>query len=272
MKPSASACRQTGSRRPETRERKVRDKAKWWRERRARDKRQKPDAPARGLGGERFDPSLARTSGEELALGLPTGAKSGRYQRPTVWRPPAPKSGVKRATAQNEPTWRETAERAERPASIEPTAPASWLDTAPFGAAASTVTAACNGRTHGARDTPAGRRARIARRPADDDPVPTPTPAVPASKSVAAPSNVVRFPIVTAATVSEPAPSPVKPDLAPAPAEPAARAPIRGFSPTEFEFHAPQASAVELPTFDLLEPASDEIEPVSEERFGKPAS
>ncbi|WP_250533621.1 DNA translocase FtsK [Caballeronia sp. AZ10_KS36] len=50
-------------------------------------------------------------------------------------------------------------------------------------------------------------------------------------------------------------------------AAPEPRQPLRGFAPTEFEFHAPQASAVELPTLDLLEPASDEVEPVSEERL-----
>ncbi|MDR5731520.1 DNA translocase FtsK [Caballeronia sp. LZ025] len=52
----------------------------------------------------------------------------------------------------------------------------------------------------------------------------------------------------------------------PAPA-PEPRQPVRGFAGAAFEFHAPQASAVELPTLDLLEPASDEVEPVSEERL-----
>ncbi|WP_244813877.1 DNA translocase FtsK [Caballeronia sp. Lep1P3] len=54
---------------------------------------------------------------------------------------------------------------------------------------------------------------------------------------------------------------------APTPTPTPAPSPVRGFAPTEFEFHAPHASAVELPTLDLLEPASDEIEPVSEERL-----
>lgn len=61
----------------------------------------------------------------------------------------------------------------------------------------------------------------------------------------------------TRATIAE-----TRPAAAPEP-----RQPLRGFTPTEFEFHAPQASAVELPTLDLLEPASDEVEPVSEERL-----
>ncbi|BAN22669.1 cell division protein FtsK/SpoIIIE [Caballeronia insecticola] len=105
-------------------------------------------------------------------------------------------------------------------------------------------------------------------------------------------SNVVRFPVATTATIAttatttsnavplaEPLFAPDVPNVAnvptpppanvaaasvapPSPAEP--RPSIRGFEPTEFEFHAPHASAVELPTLDLLEPASDEVEPVSE--------
>ncbi|WP_404990115.1 DNA translocase FtsK [Caballeronia sp. LZ065] len=75
-------------------------------------------------------------------------------------------------------------------------------------------------------------------------------------------SNVVRFPITTTATLAAtPAATPAPPSLA----EP--RAPVRGFTSTEFEFHAPHASPVELPGLDLLEPAADESEPVSEERL-----
>ncbi|MGN4065938.1 DNA translocase FtsK [Burkholderia gladioli] len=46
----------------------------------------------------------------------------------------------------------------------------------------------------------------------------------------------------------------------PAPAQPAARAP----NPNAFEFRAPAASNVELPGLDLLEPASDDMQPISE--------
>ncbi|WP_124094455.1 DNA translocase FtsK [Burkholderia gladioli] len=46
----------------------------------------------------------------------------------------------------------------------------------------------------------------------------------------------------------------------PAPAHPAARAP----NPNAFEFRAPAASNVELPGLDLLEPASDDMQPISE--------
>ena len=88
----------------------------------------------------------------------------------------------------------------------------------------------------------------------------------------ATPSNIVRFPVIAAApvaplpAVAAPAAAPVVNQPSPAP-EP--RPPVRGSAPTEFEFHAPHASAVELPTLDLLEPASDEVEPVSEERLNE---
>ena len=71
-------------------------------------------------------------------------------------------------------------------------------------------------------------------------------------------SNVVRFPGVAipppASLIREQ--SADEPPEATQPGTP--RAPLRGFTPTEFEFHAPAASAVELPGFDLLERASDD--------------
>ncbi len=55
------------------------------------------------------------------------------------------------------------------------------------------------------------------------------------------------------------------PPPAPAIAE---RAPLRGHGPTNgFEFHAPAASMVELPTLDLLALADTDVEPVSEEKL-----
>ncbi|PQV52772.1 DNA translocase FtsK [Paraburkholderia sp. BL21I4N1] len=55
----------------------------------------------------------------------------------------------------------------------------------------------------------------------------------------------------------------------PAEASPAPqRPPLRGHSPANgFEFRAPAASTVELPTLDLLAPADIDIEPVSEEKL-----
>ena len=80
---------------------------------------------------------------------------------------------------------------------------------------------------------------------------------------------MVRFPGVTIAPTASPIgeQSADEPPEATQPGTP--RAPLRGFTPTEFEFHAPAASAVELPGLDLLEPASDEVEPVSEERLAE---
>jgi S-DNA-T family DNA segregation ATPase FtsK/SpoIIIE len=64
---------------------------------------------------------------------------------------------------------------------------------------------------------------------------------------------------------------PVAPSTEPAePTEPAAqpRPPVRGHSPANgFEFRAPAASMVELPTLDLLAPADIDVEPVSEEKL-----
>jgi S-DNA-T family DNA segregation ATPase FtsK/SpoIIIE len=57
---------------------------------------------------------------------------------------------------------------------------------------------------------------------------------------------------------SEPANEPVAP-----------RPPVRGHAPTVFEFHAPAASMVELPTLDLLARADTDVEPVSEERLAE---
>jgi S-DNA-T family DNA segregation ATPase FtsK/SpoIIIE len=104
---------------------------------------------------------------------------------------------------------------------------------------------------------------------AADTPAPQPRAHRPAPPPVVeeepVPSNVVRFP-------GTPGAAPLaQPPASTATAAPAAEArpPVRGFVPTEFEFHAPAASAVELPGFDLLERASDEVEPVSEERLSE---
>ncbi|MBW0450908.1 cell division protein FtsK [Paraburkholderia phenoliruptrix] len=57
-------------------------------------------------------------------------------------------------------------------------------------------------------------------------------------------------------------------DVEPAPESVVQRPPPRGHGPTNgFEFHAPAASMVELPTLDLLAPADTDIEPVSEEKL-----
>ncbi|MDS0796998.1 FtsK/SpoIIIE domain-containing protein, partial [Burkholderia pseudomultivorans] len=55
--------------------------------------------------------------------------------------------------------------------------------------------------------------------------------------------------------------------LPPAPTPPAP--PARRPRPNAFEFHAPASFDVELPTLDLLEPASDDIETISDEHLAQ---
>ncbi len=59
------------------------------------------------------------------------------------------------------------------------------------------------------------------------------------------------------------------PVAAPAGADSTARAALRGHAPTEFTFHAPAASAVELPSLDLLEPAASDAEEIPAERLAE---
>lgn len=79
-------------------------------------------------------------------------------------------------------------------------------------------------------------------------------PATPAS--LAAPFTTAT-PSVEATEATEPTEPAVQP-----------RPPLRGHSPANgFEFRAPAASMVELPTLDLLAPADIDVEPVSEEKL-----
>jgi S-DNA-T family DNA segregation ATPase FtsK/SpoIIIE len=58
------------------------------------------------------------------------------------------------------------------------------------------------------------------------------------------------------------------PSASPSPEPAVQRPPLRGHAPANgFEFHAPAASMVELPTLDLLERADTDVEPVSEEKL-----
>ncbi|MGF6610717.1 S-DNA-T family DNA segregation ATPase FtsK/SpoIIIE [Paraburkholderia sp. WSM4175] len=139
--------------------------------------------------------------------------------------------------------------------------------------------------------------------PANDSPSSTSSSAANLAMPATAPavvSNVVRFPGFAApatsiepsvgasatpvanapAVESSPTPSPTSsssPALTPQPqvqsadqptAEPAARPPLPGHAPVNgFEFHAPAASMVELPTLDLLAPADADIEPIPDEKL-----
>ncbi|WP_197419448.1 MULTISPECIES: DNA translocase FtsK [Burkholderia] len=89
--------------------------------------------------------------------------------------------------------------------------------------------------------------------------VPGTPEAPPASGAPATPGTLLIPPAPAAIAAAQPAAAPT------APAEPAS--PARQPGPNAFEFHAPAASNVELPTLDLLEPASDAIEAISDEHL-----
>ncbi|MFL6669530.1 MAG: DNA translocase FtsK [Burkholderia ambifaria] len=97
--------------------------------------------------------------------------------------------------------------------------------------------------------------------------------ATPTSTGTAIPAGTIAplppatLPAATLPTAAEPA-APAEPS-APAPDAPAA--PERPPRPNAFEFHAPASFNVELPTLDLLEPASFDVEPITEEHLAQTA-
>ncbi|MGF6768795.1 S-DNA-T family DNA segregation ATPase FtsK/SpoIIIE [Paraburkholderia sp. GAS199] len=95
---------------------------------------------------------------------------------------------------------------------------------------------------------------------------PQPAPAIPSAPYSTSPTPPPAL-LHDAAPVDQ-STEPTEPTAEPT-AEPAApRAPLRGHSPTNgFEFRAPAASMVELPTLDLLARADTDVEPVSEEKL-----
>ncbi len=80
--------------------------------------------------------------------------------------------------------------------------------------------------------------------------------------------SVATAPPSSPASVAAPAAEPAAP-AADTAAQPATTAPARQPRPNAFEFHAPASFNVELPTLDLLEPASDEIEPITDEHLAQ---
>ncbi|MGG1944460.1 DNA translocase FtsK [Trinickia sp. NRRL B-1857] len=98
-------------------------------------------------------------------------------------------------------------------------------------------------------------------------------PAAPLSRVDAAPVPVTpdsQPPQPPSAQASAPTPaSSVDTPATSTGAENASRTPLRGHAPTEFTFQAPAASTVELPSLDLLEPASSETEEIPAERLAQ---
>jgi S-DNA-T family DNA segregation ATPase FtsK/SpoIIIE len=100
------------------------------------------------------------------------------------------------------------------------------------------------------------------------------TPASAASAATAASlAPAATAPLAAPYTAAASSTEPTEPKEPTEPAEPTEpvpqpRPPLRGHSPANgFEFHAPAASMVELPTLDLLAPADIDVEPVSEEKL-----
>ncbi|KVP18294.1 cell division protein FtsK [Burkholderia multivorans] len=97
---------------------------------------------------------------------------------------------------------------------------------------------------------------------------PPTTPAATLSGIATVPPSVATAPPSSPASGAAPAAEPAAP-AADTAAQPATTAPARQPRPNAFEFHAPASFNVELPTLDLLEPASDEIEPITDEHLAQ---
>ncbi|HDR9057918.1 TPA: DNA translocase FtsK [Burkholderia vietnamiensis] len=152
------------------------------------------------------------------------------------------------------------------PATSSPTdpMPAATLATstaAPIGAALPTLTAASLPGAMLAGSAPAAAAAQPAAATAM---AAVPTPATVTFAQAVAPTDA---PASSAANTANAAPA--EPATPPDAEAEAATTPTRPPRPNAFEFHAPASFNVELPTLDLLEPASDDIEPISEEHLAQ---
>ncbi|WP_176315512.1 DNA translocase FtsK [Burkholderia vietnamiensis] len=149
------------------------------------------------------------------------------------------------------------------PATSSPTnpMPAATIATstaAPVGAALPTLTAASLPGAMLAGTAPAAAAAQPAAATAM---AAVPTPATVTFAQAVAPTDA---PASSAANAA-----PAEPATPPDAEAEAATTPTRPPRPNAFEFHAPASFNVELPTLDLLEPASDDIEPISEEHLAQ---
>ncbi|KWF56345.1 DNA translocase FtsK [Burkholderia pseudomultivorans] len=158
------------------------------------------------------------------------------------------------------------------------------------GTASNTAPAATYGSTPGAPSAasngsvPHGVPAPSIASPAPQSPL-SPAAAVAPAFVAAAPASTVPgtsppappvvAPVAAAASVDSTAPATAAPSADTAAAAPLSAAPTapdtpaRQPRPNAFEFHAPASFDVELPTLDLLEPASDDIETISDEHLAQ---
>ncbi|KWA08427.1 cell division protein FtsK [Burkholderia cepacia] len=85
--------------------------------------------------------------------------------------------------------------------------------------------------------------------------------------SLSAPAAVTPVPAIPAAPPADATAATATTEPAAPPPDP----PVRPPRPNAFEFHAPATFNVELPTLDLLEPASDDIETITDEHLAQTA-
>ncbi|WP_445344283.1 DNA translocase FtsK [Burkholderia cepacia] len=163
-----------------------------------------------------------------------------------------------------------------QPISGSPVAPTGSLPS--FGATAAIPTpsiasapAAIEATTFAAPPAPASSPAswhvpNVAATPAAAAAAPQPATTFPGA-SLSAPAAVTPVPAIPAAPPAEATAAAATTE----PAAPAPDTPARPPRPNAFEFHAPATFNVELPTLDLLEPASDDIETITDEHLAQTA-
>ncbi|VWD41486.1 cell division protein FtsK [Burkholderia lata] len=96
---------------------------------------------------------------------------------------------------------------------------------------------------------------------------PQPVATIPGA-SLSAPAAVTTVPAIPTAPPAEAANAATEPAAA---GSPAPDTPARPPRPNAFEFHAPASFSVELPTLDLLEPPSGDIETITDEHLAQTA-
>jgi S-DNA-T family DNA segregation ATPase FtsK/SpoIIIE len=144
---------------------------------------------------------------------------------------------------------------------VETQPPAAVAPARPFATFTSIAPSAGAAPTHAAADRPADAYAFAAATETGVMLAPT--------SPIAVPAPVAPFAPVAFAAPAAPAAPAVPAASAPAAAPAADTPPARQPRPNAFEFRAPAASLVELPALDLLEPASGDMETISDEHLAQ---
>ncbi len=230
-------------------------------------------APAFGIGNTRVAVGGAAADTASTAA-PPTTAAFAAFAANAPATAPATPSTLATVTAPSAPTTFATTvgvtapspNPMNPPAAPNPTPQANWTATntaVPSSAPSSTSqqpTATTPAATISATTTAPATPATAATPPA--------APAATVSGIATVPPSVASAPPSWPTSGAAPAAEPAAP-AADTAAQPATTAPARQPRPNAFEFHAPASFSVELPTLDLLEPASDEIEPITDEHLAQ---